>query len=154
MEFIQSTLFSNIIAVIALLVAIASFLYAYLSNRPSIEISDFYTDQLDNENNLIKCGFVIANVSPKTITVKEINLFDSDNMKLDNIHIQSPKDAYMRYPNPLTSPYSCCPFDENEIFIPNATIEFSYHLKEKPKAIEIVANKRIWYFSKKRKFNF
>lgn len=154
MEFIQSTLFSNIIAVIALLVAIASFLYAYLSNRPSIEISDFYTDQLDNENNLIKCGFFLANVSPKTITVKEINLFDSDNMKLDNIHIQSPKDAHMRYPNPLTSPYSCCPFDENEIFIPNATIEFSYHLKEKPKAIEIVANKRIWYLSKKRRFNF
>ena len=71
MEFIQSTLFSNIIAVIALLVAIASFLYAYLSNRPSIEISDFYTDQLDNENNLIKCGFVIANVSPKQLPLKK-----------------------------------------------------------------------------------
>ena len=75
-------------------------------------------------------------------------------MKLDNIHIQSPKDAYMRYPNPLSSPYSCCPFEKNEIFIPNATIEFSYHLKEKPKTIEIVANKGIWYLSNKRRFNF
>ena len=54
MEFIQSTLFSNIIAVIALLVAIASFVYAYMSNRPSIKISEFYTDQLDNESEPIK----------------------------------------------------------------------------------------------------
>ena len=154
MEFIQSTLFSNIIAVIALLVAIASFLYAYLSNRPSIEISDFYIDQIDNENNLIKCGFVLANVSPKTITVKEINLFDSDNMNLDNIHIQAPEDDWKKYPNSFASPYSCSPFTENEIFIPNAKIEFSYHLKEKPKVVEIVTDKRIWYFSKKRRFNF
>lgn len=154
MEFIQSTLFSNIIAVIALLVAIASFLYAYLSNRPSIEISDFYTEKLDNENNLIKCGFVIANVSPKTITVKEINLFDSSNMKLDNIRVQAPDDDWKKYPNHLFSPYNCYPFDNNEIFIPNATIEFSYHLKEKPKVIEIITNKHVWYFSKKRQFNF
>lgn len=154
MEFIQSTLFSNIIAVIALLVAIASFLYAYLSNRPSIEISDFYTEQLDDENDLIKCGFVLANVSPKTITVKKINLFNSSNMKLDNIHVQAPEDDWKKYPNPLSSPYNCYPFEENEIFIPSATIEFSYHLKEKPKTIEIVTNKRIWHFSKKRRFNF
>lgn len=38
MEFIQSTLFSNIIAAIALLLAIASFIYTYMSNRPSVEI--------------------------------------------------------------------------------------------------------------------
>lgn len=72
MEFIQSTLFSNIIAVIALLVAIASFVYAYLSNRPSIEISEFYTDQLDNENEPIKFGFVLANVSPKQSLLKKL----------------------------------------------------------------------------------
>lgn len=154
MEFIQSTLFSNIIAVIALLVAIASFVYAYMSNRPSIEISDLYTDQLDNENEPIKFGFVLANVSPKTITVKEINLLDSSNKKLENIHVQVPEDDWKKYPNPFSSPYSCSPFTENEIFIPNAKIEFSYHLKEKPKVIEIVTNKRIWYLSKKRRFNF
>lgn len=154
MEFIQSTLFSNIIAVIALLVAIASFVYAYLSNRPSIEISDLYTDQLDNENEPIKFVFVLANVSPKTITVKEINLLDSSNKKLENIHVQVPEDDWKKYPNPFASPYSCSPFTEIEIFIPNAKIEFSYHLKEKPKVVEIVTDKRIWYFSKKRQFNF
>ena len=83
--------------------------YAYLSNRPSIEISDLYTDQLDNENEPIKFGFVLANVSPKTITVKEINLLDSSNKKLENIHVQVPEDDWKKYPNPFASPYSCSP---------------------------------------------
>ncbi|MEX6366496.1 hypothetical protein AB6F05_12865 [Staphylococcus haemolyticus] len=154
MEFIQSTLFSNIIAVIALLVAIASFVYAYMSNRPSIKISEFYTDQLDNESEPIKFGFVLANVSPKTITVKEINLLDSSNKKLENIHVQAPEDDWKKYPNPSFSPYDTYVLERPEIFIPNAKIEFSYHLKEQPKVVEIVTDKHIYYFSKKRKFNF
>lgn len=153
MEFIQSTLFSNIIAVIALLVAITSFVYAYMSNRPSIEISDFDVEPLDFDN--LQCfSFILANTSSKTIVVKKIRLINNKGKQIEHIEVETPKDEWLKYPNPSFSPYDTYVLERPEIFIPNAKIEFSYHLKEQPKFVEIVTDKRICYFSKKRKFNF
>lgn len=153
MEFIQSTLFSNIIAVIALLVAIASFIYAYMSNRPSVEISDYHVKILKFDN-LINFSFVLANTSSKTIVVKEIKLINNNGDFLEHIDVEPPKDEWLKYPNPSFSPYNTYILERPETFIPNAKLEFSYHLNEQPITVEIITDKRIKGFSKKRKFNF
>lgn len=153
MEFIQSTLFSNIIAVIALLVAIVSFIYAYMSNRPSIEISDFHVKILKIDN-LINFSFVLANTSSKTIVVKEIKLINNNGDFLEHIDVEPPKNEWLKYPNPSFSPYNTYILERPETFIPNAKLEFSYHLNEQPITVEIITDKRIKGFSQKRKFNF
>ena len=154
MEFVQSTLFSNIIAVIALLVAIGSFVYTFMSNRPSIEMSDYYLDELYNNDNQIKFGIILANTSSKTIVVKEIRLINGKGVELSHLNIETPKNDYLKYRDPYSSPYSCYPLQKPEVFIPNAKLEFSYHLNEKPAKVEIITDKRIKGFSKKRNFNF
>ncbi|WP_368868124.1 hypothetical protein [Staphylococcus haemolyticus] len=153
MEFIQSTLFSNIIAVIALLVAIASFVYAYMNNRPSIEISDYHVAPLDFDN-LICFSFVIANTSTKSIVVKEIRLINSKGEQMKHIEVEPSNDEWLKYSNPTFSPYNTYVLERPEMFIPNAKLEFSYHLNEQPTTVEIVADKRINRFSKIRRFNF
>ncbi|AXZ23733.1 hypothetical protein RIU93_03805 [Staphylococcus warneri] len=153
MEFVQSTLFSNIIAVIALLVAIGSFVYTFMNNRPSIEISDYDVCELENEN-LIQFSFILANTSSKTTVVNGIRLIDSKGNQMEHIHVKTPKDEYLKYPNPSFSPYNSYVFKRPETFIPNAKLEFSYHLNEKPAKVEIITDKRIKGFSKNRKFNF
>lgn len=152
MEFIQSTLFSNIIAVIALLLAISSFVYSYISNRPSIEISDYDFDPLEFDN-LICFGFVIANTSSKTIIVKEIRIINSKNEQLEHIEVEAPNEEWLKYPGSIFSPYNSYILERPEIIIPNGHTEFSYHLREKPITIDIITDKRINGFSKKIKFN-
>lgn len=153
MEFIQSTLFSNIIAVIALLVAIASFVYAYMNNRPTIELSDYNVKPLDFDN--LQCfSFILANTSSKTIVVKEIRLINSKGEQIEHIEVEPPKNEWLKYPNPSFSPYNTYVLERPETFIPNAKIEFSYHLNETPTIVQITTDKRINGCSKKREFNF
>ena len=154
MDFFQSTLFSNIIALVALIIAIASFIYTFIVNRPQIDLSDHDVEDLEYHRDLIKFSFILCNTSSTAIVVKGINLYSDKGIKLLHQEVKTPEKEWLKYPNPLFSPYSSNPFNKNETFIPEAKIEFSYHLTDKPKVIEIEANKLIKGFSRKQKFIF
>ncbi|MCO0860514.1 hypothetical protein [Staphylococcus pasteuri] len=154
MDFFQSTLFSNIIALVALIIAIVSFIYTFIVNRPHIDLSDHDVEDLEYHSDLIKFSFILCNTSSTTIVFKEINLYSNEGAKLLHNEVKPPEKEWLKYPNPLFSPYNSYQFRTKETFIPEAKIEFSYYLTDKPKVIEINTNKLINGFSHKQKFIF
>ncbi|EZY60321.1 hypothetical protein V060_02636 [Staphylococcus aureus R0294] len=138
MEFIQSNLFSNAVAFLALALSTYSIFYTRSQNKFSFVISglDIYY-----ENNSVELNFVVANNSTRTHVLEKIIFLDKNN------HVLLPIDSNDWY-NPLNFELLIGQLEKPELMLPNATLEFSYNFESVPAFIKIVSNQRINKFKK------
>ena len=128
MEFIQSTLFSNVVAFLAL------GLSAY---------SIFYTR---SQNKFVELNFVVANDSSRTHTLEELIFLDKNKNVLTPINVVLESDEYSSLgiynPSYLHAPIDK-QLDKPEVMIANSSSEFLYKFELEPAFIKIVSNQRI-----------
>lgn len=152
--------FSEVISVLALLISIASFMYARLANRFSVEVSDTYRIKQASIPNLI--FFTVTNVSIKAIKIENVELFNADNQLIKHLNYD-PQITYKNVPTtsgfslPMTSAQPANweyqnPFSELKVLTPNEKVEYSYYVSSKdiPTSLKISANKRIKGFKKEK----
>ncbi|HEG7343942.1 TPA: hypothetical protein SFM72_002349 [Staphylococcus aureus] len=143
MEFIQSTLFSNVVAFLALGLSAYSIFYTRSQNKFSFVISDlnFYY-----ENNFVELNFVVANDSSRTHTLEELIFLDKNKNVLTPINVVSESDEYSSLgiynPSYLHAPIDK-QLDKPEVMIANSSSEFLYKFELEPAFIKIVSNQRI-----------
>lgn len=143
MEFIQSTLFSNVVAFLALGLSAYSIFYTRSQNKFSFVISDlnFYY-----ENNFVELNFVVANDSSRTHTLEELIFLDKNNNVLTPINVVLESDEYSSLgiynPSYLHAPIDK-QLDKPEVMIANSSSEFLYKFELEPAFIKIVSNQRI-----------
>ncbi|HEH8067199.1 TPA: hypothetical protein SH143_002703 [Staphylococcus aureus] len=143
MEFIQSTLFSNVVAFLALGLSAYSIFYTRSQNKFSFVISDlnFYY-----ENNFVELNFVVANDSPRTHTLEELIFLDKNKNVLTPINVVLESDEYSSLgiynPSYLHAPIDK-QLDKPEVMIANSSSEFLYKFELEPAFIKIVSNQRI-----------
>ncbi|HDD7482624.1 TPA: hypothetical protein PBK97_002842 [Staphylococcus aureus] len=143
MEFIQSTLFSNVVAFLALGLSAYSILYTHSQNEFSFVISDlnFYY-----ENNFVELNFVVANDSSRTHTLEELIFLDKNKNVLTPINVVLESDEYSSLgiynPSYLHAPIDK-QLDKPEVMIANSSSEFLYKFELEPAFIKIVSNQRI-----------
>ncbi|SUL42823.1 phage protein [Staphylococcus aureus] len=143
MEFIQSTLFSNVVAFLALGLSAYSIFYTRSQNKFSFVISDlnFYY-----ENNFVELNFVVANDSSRTHTLEELIFLDKNKNVLTpiNVVLESYEYSSLGIYNPS---YLHAPIDKQldkpEVMIANSSSEFLYKFELEPAFIKIVSNQRI-----------
>lgn len=143
MEFIQSTLFSNVVAFLALGLSAYSIFYTRSQNKFSFVISDlnFYY-----ENNFVELNFVVANDSSRTHTLEELIFLDKNKNVLTPINVVLESDEYSSLgiynPSYLHAPIDK-QLDKPEVMIANLSSEFLYKFELEPAFIKIVSNQRI-----------
>ncbi|HEK6788361.1 TPA: hypothetical protein SPC33_001744 [Staphylococcus aureus] len=143
MEFIQSTLFSNVVAFLALGLSAYSNFYTRSQNKFSFVISDlnFYY-----ENNFVELNFVVANDSSRTHTLEELIFLDKNKNVLTPINVVLESDEYSSLgiynPSYLHAPIDK-QLDKPEVMIANSSSEFLYKFELEPAFIKIVSNQRI-----------
>ncbi|HEI7888201.1 TPA: hypothetical protein SK974_001810 [Staphylococcus aureus] len=143
MEFIQSTLFSNVVAFLALGLSAYSIFYTRSQNKFSFVISDlnFYY-----ENNFVELNFVVANDSSRTNTLEELIFLDKNKNVLTPINVVLESDEYSSLgiynPSYLHAPIDK-QLDKPEVMIANSSSEFLYKFELEPAFIKIVSNQRI-----------
>ncbi|WP_248315072.1 hypothetical protein [Staphylococcus aureus] len=143
MEFIQSTLFSNVVAFLALGLSAYSIFYTRSQNKFSFVISDlnFYY-----ENNFVELNFVVANDSSRTHTLEELIFLDKNKNVLTPINAVLESDEYSSLgiynPSYLHAPIDK-QLDKPEVMIANSSSEFLYKFELEPAFIKIVSNQRI-----------
>ncbi|HDA2601170.1 TPA: hypothetical protein PPP64_000912 [Staphylococcus aureus] len=143
MEFIQSTLFSNVVAFLALGLSAYSIFYTRSQNKFSFVISDlnFYY-----ENNFVELNFVVANDSSRTYTLEELIFLDKNKNVLTPINVVLESDEYSSLgiynPSYLHAPIDK-QLDKPEVMIANSSSEFLYKFELEPEFIKIVSNQRI-----------
>lgn len=143
MEFIQSTLFSNVVAFLALGLSAYSIFYTRSQNKFSFVISDlnFYY-----ENNFVELNFVVANDSSRTHTLEELIFLDKNKNVLTSINVVLESDEYSSLgiynPSYLHAPIDK-QLDKPEVMIANSSSEFLYKFELEPAFIKIVSNQRI-----------
>jgi hypothetical protein len=170
----------TIIGVLALLVAIGSYIYTWRFNHYAIDLINLKVDQICEHNNI---SFEIVNISTKPIKITDITLFDNAGKKIvDNGF--SPK-QFRKYQNslnakkwemehakdfipglnPYTSPINnmnlsnslnndeSCPFDESTYLKSDDSEYFSYFVDTFPSTIKVTAKQHINYFSKFKSFS-
>ncbi|HEI5117724.1 TPA: hypothetical protein SJC78_001229 [Staphylococcus aureus] len=143
MEFIQSTLFSNVVAFLALGLSAYSIFYTRSQNKFSFVISDlnFYY-----ENNFVELNFVVANDSSRTHTLEELIFLDKNKNVLTPINVVLESDEYSSLgiynPSYLYAPIDK-QLDKPEVMIANSSSEFLYKFELEPAFIKIVSNQRI-----------
>ena len=143
MEFIQSTLFSNVVAFLALGLSAYSIFYTRSQNKFSFVISDlnFYY-----ENNFVELNFVVANDSSRTHTLEELIFLDKNKNVLTPISVVLESDEYSSLgiynPSYLHAPIDK-QLDKPEVMIANSSSEFLYKFELEPAYIKIVSNQRI-----------
>ena len=143
MEFIQSTLFSNVVAFLALGLSAYSIFYTRSQNKFSFVISDlnFYY-----ENNFVELNFVVANDSSRTHTLEVLIFLDKNKNVLTPINVVLESDEYSSLgiynPSYLHAPIDK-QLDKPEVMIANSSSEFLYKFELEPAFIKIVSNQRI-----------
>ncbi|HHV6154509.1 TPA: hypothetical protein ACULZ4_002712 [Staphylococcus aureus] len=143
MEFIQSTLFSNVVAFLALGLSAYSIFYTRSQNKFSFVISDlnFYY-----ENNFVELNFVVANDSSRTHTLEELIFLDKNKNVLTPINVVLESDEYSSL-GIYNLSYLHAPIDKQldkpEVMIANSSSEFLYKFELEPAFIKIVSNQRI-----------
>ncbi|AAX92033.1 hypothetical protein [Staphylococcus aureus] len=148
MEFIQSTLFSNVVAFLALGLSAYSIFYTRSQNKFGFVISDlnFYY-----ENNFVELNFVVANDSSRTHTLEELIFLDKNKNVLTPINVVLESNEYSSLdiynPSYLHAPIDK-QLDKPEVMIANSSSEFLYKFELEPAFIKIVSNQRINKFKK------
>ncbi|WP_105995740.1 hypothetical protein [Staphylococcus agnetis] len=148
MEFFQSTLFSNIVALLALATALYSIYYTRSQNKYSFSISDVYIENFDE---FIEINLVVANDSPKTHTLENLLFLDDNKNEIKCIDLPPPKPLYSSLEimgfdyldDSISSSVSSGKLKKPEVMLPYKHLEFSYNLVTMPKYIKVVSNKRI-----------
>ncbi|MTV23046.1 hypothetical protein [Staphylococcus delphini] len=148
MEFIQSTLFSNVVAFLALGLSAYSIFYTRSQNKFSFVISDL---NLYYENNFVELNFVVANDSSKTHTLEELIFLDENKNVLTPINVVLESDEYSSlgiYNPSYLHALIDRQLDKPEVMIANSSSEFLYKFESAPAFIKIVSNQRINKFKK------
>lgn len=153
MEFIQSSLFSNIIAFLALITSIASIWYTHSQNRYKFSVSDLVIHPIKD---YVELNIVIANVSPKSHVLEKIIFLDENMNSIRSVFVDKSELEYLKdgtfnpkyFNNPLNDISIIGELNRPEVVLPFAKLEFSYTFETTPKYIKIVSNKRINKFKK------
>lgn len=153
MEIFQSTLFSNIIAILALSVAIYSIFYTRSQNRFHFTVSDIEIEKTDG---YIELNIVIVNDSQKSQVLKDLIFLDENHKVMSHFDIDTSEPKYLdngvinvRHSDYLTKNlYLKDQFQNPEFMLPNSTVEYSYNFHLVPRYIKIVSNERISKFRK------
>ncbi|MBF0758193.1 hypothetical protein E4T91_05470 [Ligilactobacillus murinus] len=132
----------TIIALLALLVALASFIYTWSFNRFKISISDIDITKFDGENFF---AFSINNHSPRAVNITHVELISASG----KIIFDNGFEPFSHMTNPY---YISDPFESNIVIFPNNSNIFSYYLNEYPKCIKIYSDERIHNHKKHQLF--
>lgn len=165
----------NTIGLIALLTAIASFIYTWKFNHYSIDLTDVEKNELYNQT---KLEFSVVNLSPKPLKIIDVQLISvagdviEDNKfspekyeKYENsVKARKWKEQHKNdfFPgiNPYTSPISMKnsyldeshPFETSLYVSSQQKIELSYFVNVIPAKIIITTNKKIYHFGNSQSF--
>lgn len=128
--------FETLISLIALVVAIASFLYTWHFNRYSIFLDSRIRENVDGQKYY---SFVISNCSSRALVINDVELLNSKNQQLqDNGFVfAEPGDIYS------SSDWNSEPFNNPVTLLPYSNTAFSYYLDEYPSTIKVSTNHRI-----------
>ncbi|PTH70876.1 hypothetical protein BU586_02000 [Staphylococcus agnetis] len=148
MEFFQSTLFSNIVALLAFSTALYSIYYTRSQNKYSFAVSDIYVEKFDG---FVDLSIFIANDSPKTHTLENLVFLDENKNEIKSLELPPPKPLYSSLENmsfdyldnPINSSVTPGKLKKPEVMLPYKHLEFSYNLVTMPKYIKVISNKRI-----------
>lgn len=138
--------FETLISLIALIVAIVSFIYTWHFNRYSIFLDSRVREDVDGHNYY---SFIVSNCSPRTLVIDNIELLSSNNQSLqDNGYVfAQPGDLY-------SSPaWNSQPFQNPVNLLPYSNVEFSYYLDTYPSKIKVSTNHRIKKLHYSQTFN-
>ncbi|HAR6276281.1 hypothetical protein [Staphylococcus pseudintermedius] len=149
MTFIQSTLFSNTLASLALLCSIWSLIYTYKQNKYQITVSNFTAEKFKNIP-LFFC-FDIINSSTKGIRIKKVELI-KNGKTLHDLQFNAPTRLTRMFPTPSKSPLYSKTFKTESFFAPQSSDRYKYHLNEIPDSIRIFADKPFYRFRKNKLF--
>lgn len=153
----------TLIAIIALVLAVVSFVYTWYTNdRYSIEVTEC-CKQLLYEQNFI--SFEIANTSSRSLSITSVNLHRGykpitdngfDPMKYGDEQFDKLDSLSQQFV--ATNYFSTYALNESENFhktvllLPNEKTELSYYVDEIPNSIEVSCNKKIHCFKNKKLF--
>jgi len=167
----------TIIGILALLVAIGSYVYTWWFNHYSVDLINLKVDEIYNNKSV---SFEIVNLSTKSIKITSIVLLDNQGNEItDNGFSPKNFEKYQNslkakaweeehdndfFPelNPYTSPLQSVinlseneslPFEDSTYLKVDDSEYFSYFVDTLPNKIEIKSKQRINYFSKIKLFS-
>ncbi|HHW9784413.1 phage protein [Staphylococcus aureus] len=149
MEFIQSTLFSNIIAGVALLCSFWSIRYTYKQNRYDLVISGFTSEKFVGIP-LYFC-FDILNPSSKGIHINKLELI-KDGKVISDLSFKPTTKLKARYPKPDKSPLYRKNLNTKTFLAPYSKETYKYHLPTIPDSIGLYADERFYRLKKSKLF--
>lgn len=138
--------FETLISLIALVVAIASFLYTWHFNRYSITVDSRYKDAIEGQ---LYYSFVVNNTSGRSLTINNVELFNKDDHLIADNGFVFARDGDLER-NPA---FNSDPFTESFVLMPYSDIEFSYYLDERPSKIKVTTDHKIDKFHQFQTFN-
>ncbi|HHU6749334.1 TPA: hypothetical protein ACUI23_000004 [Staphylococcus pseudintermedius] len=153
MEFFQSSLFSNVVAFLALATSVYSIFYTHSQNKFQFSVTSIFVDE---KNSYIDFSIVIVNNSQSSQVLKDLKFLDAnynvmnplevntgesktEDDSIFNLEIFSNLSERLLLNDQLNKP---------ELMLPNIPQEFTYTFNTVPKYIKIVSNKRINKFRK------
>lgn len=132
----------TVIALLALLVALSSFIYTWSFNKFKLSISDIDITKFDGENFF---AFSINNHSPRAVDITHVELISASGKVIF--------DNGFEPLGPMIDPYYISdPFKSNIVIFPNNSSTLSYYLDEYPKCIKIYSDERIHNHKKHQLF--
>lgn len=138
--------FETLISLIALIVAIASFIYTWHFNRYSITVDSQYRDVIEGQ---LYYSFAVNNTSGRSLTIKNVELFDKSNCLITDNGFVFAEDG-----DPERNPaFNSDPFIESFVLMPYSNVEFSYYVDAKPSKIKIITDHKINRFHQSQTFN-
>lgn len=149
MEFIQSTMFSNIIAIIALLCSFWSIRYTYKQNRYELIVSSFTSEKFIDIP-LYFC-FDIVNPSNKGISINKLELI-KNNEVIHDLNFKPTYELTKKFPNADNSPLNRKNLRTKTYLAPYSKEMYRYHLSTLPDSIQVHADKRFYRFKKSKLF--
>ncbi|UXR31861.1 hypothetical protein [Staphylococcus simulans] len=153
MEFFQSSLFSNVIAFLALAASIYSIFYTHSQNKLRFSVTSIFVDEKDS---YIDFSIVIVNNSQSSQVLKDLVFLDENFNAINPLKVE-PEESNIEddsifnpeiFSNLSERLFLHDQLNKPELMLPNIPQEFSYSFYTVPKYIKIISNERINKFHK------
>ncbi|PNZ26155.1 hypothetical protein CD122_08675 [Staphylococcus rostri] len=144
MEFFQSVLVSNVIALLAFAASIYSIIYTRSQNKFHFAVTDMSVDKKDG---YIDFSFAVVNDSPKSHFLKDLIFLDENLNVMKHIEVEpiESSDLFSSLSDQILIDGQ---LNNPELILPNNFERFSYNFYTVPKYVKIVSNERIDKFRK------